>query len=69
LLTLPDDFLFDGAPIPNGRIATRIRQIYPATAPFDWPLGKTLTDSDALDLGDKMTAAYKRLVESSAPAT
>jgi hypothetical protein len=63
LLTLPDGFLYDGAPIPNGRIATRIRQIYPNPSPFDWPIGRTLTDGDAYDLGDMMTQAYKRLVE------
>lgn len=63
LLTLLDGFAYDGAPIPNGPIATRIRQIYPSTSPFDWPLGQTLTDSDAFDLGDKMTETYKHLVE------
>lgn len=65
LLTLPDGFFYDGAPIPSGRIATRIRQIYPSTSRFDWPLGQTLTDNDAMDLGDKMTETYKRLVEDS----
>jgi len=63
LLTLPDGFPYDGAPIPNGRIATRIRQIYPSSSSFDCPVGKALTDADAFDLGDAMTQVYKRLVE------
>jgi len=63
LLALPDGFPYGGTPIPNGRIATRIRQIYPSTSPFDWPTGGTLTDGDAFDLGDAMTQVYKRLVE------
>jgi hypothetical protein len=63
LLVLPDGFAYDGA-IPNGPIATRIKQIYPSTSPFDWPFGPMLTDADAFDLGDLMTAMFKRLVES-----
>ena len=62
LLTLPDGFAYDGA-IPQGPIAARIRQIYPSTSPFDWPFGPALTDSDAFDLGDKMTEMYKQMVE------
>jgi len=62
VLTLPDGFAYDGA-IPQGPIAARIRQIYPSTSPFDWPFGPALTDSDAFDLGDKMTETYKQLVE------
>jgi hypothetical protein len=62
LLTLPDGFAY-GPPIPDGPIATRIRQIYPSTPPFDWPFKLALTDTDAFDLGDKMTEVYKHLVE------
>ncbi len=62
LLTLPDGFAY-GPPIPDGPITIRIRQIYPSTPPFDWPFGPALSDSDAFDLGDKMTEMYKRLVE------
>jgi hypothetical protein len=62
LLALPDDFPY-GAPIPQGPIATRIRQIHPSTPPFVWPQGQTLSDADAFDLGDKMTKMFKGLVE------
>lgn len=62
LLTLPEGFLY-GAPIANGRLATRIRQIYPAPSPFDWPLGRTLTDHDVFELGDGMASMFRRLVE------
>lgn len=63
LLTLPADFLYGGTPVPNGRIATRIKQIYPTSSPLDWPLAKTLSDQDVIDLGDKMAESYQRLVE------
>lgn len=63
LLTLPDGFLYGGVPVSQGPIAECIGQIYPSTPPFDWPFARTLTDADALDLGDKMTEAYKYVVE------
>jgi hypothetical protein len=62
ILTLPHGFSHNSA-IPQGRIASRIRQIHPSTKPFAWPLGKTLSDADAFDLGDTMTKAFKNLVE------
>jgi hypothetical protein len=63
LLTLPNGFLYDGPPLPRGRIAMRIRQIYPNPAPLDWPLSAKLTDKDTLDLGDATARVYRRLVE------
>jgi hypothetical protein len=63
LLALPEGFLYGGVPIPQGPIAACIRQIYPSTTPFDWPLARTLTDADALELGDKMTEVYKRVIK------
>ena len=63
ILMLPEGFLYDGPPLPTGRIATRIKQIHPKPSPFDWPLSAKLTDADTLDLGDTMTHVYKGLVE------
>lgn len=61
LLTLPDGFLY-GAPIPNGRIATRVRQIYPTQSPFTWPPVQSLNNDDVLFLGDGMVNMFRRLV-------
>jgi hypothetical protein len=62
LLTLPEGFRY-GAPVADGRLAPRIREIYPASLPFDWPLARTLTDNDVFDLGDGMANMFRRLVE------
>jgi hypothetical protein len=62
LLSLPEGLPY-GPPIPQGPIAARIHEIYPSTPPFAWPLGQTLSDADAFDLGDLMTKMFKGLVE------
>lgn len=64
LLTLPEDFFY-GAPVANGRLATRIRQIHPAPSPIDWPPANTLTDNEVLGIGDDMATMFRRLVQGS----